>query len=442
MSLLTNVHAENKSERRLSVFIFNLIIFIMSFFILVVYATQPFFKVDAKAELSKENLAQLIKFEDEEIDLTQILPESVELSLTLSVEADVALDVAAKVLNQIIFNFNVDADVSEDVTALIDGNVNLLVDQILPELESIALETAKHVAIQKGKDALLEALKANSADQTQDFEQKLVDAGVTDEYIEEQMDVIIDAISAEDATLDSVANKVAETVHSIVSDKDLGLEEFEAEHEEDLKANIKEKLASFADEQGNIDMEAALAELFNKAITVVTNEEEVAQSAKSNVENNVVLLTEETTEPNGSDASAELKETLRTGILDALGEDVHKKVGEALKLASLILILAMFSWIYLMIKIIVKLFMHDNTVRFKAPIIFGALPGMLWLIPSVAMHFISKNPEVLANPYSLSLEFFASGWLAVLGVLVLIIITAPYAALRKGLKAKKLKKVK
>ena len=73
MSLLTNVHAENKSERRLSVFIFNLIIFIMSFFILVVYATQPFFKLEAKAELSKENLASLIEIDNEEIDVMEIL---------------------------------------------------------------------------------------------------------------------------------------------------------------------------------------------------------------------------------------------------------------------------------------------------------------------------------------------------------------------------------
>ena len=92
-----------------------------------------------------------------------------------------------------------------------------------------------------------------------------------------------------------------------------------------------------------------------------------------------------------------------------------------------------------MIKIIVKLFMKDNTVKFKLPILFGGIPGLLWLVPSIFMHFLKTNSTLMANPYNLDLTFAASGWLAILGALVLIIITAPYSALRKSIRGKKLR---
>ena len=444
MSLLTNVHAENKSERRLSVFIFNLIIFIMSFFILVVYATQPFFKLEAKAELSKENLASLIEIDNEEIDVMEILPESIELSLTLSIEADVALDTAAKVLNQIIFNFNTDVDLTAEVTALIDDNVQLLIDQIIPELEGIVLSTAKHIAVENGKQSLLDALQEANPDSDIDFEQKLEEAGINDEYISEKMDEVIDSFSAENATLDTVAATVVDVVNDIITDlnnsEDESLHLLEGVNEENLTEVIKGKLDTFADEEGNIDIEAALTELFNNAFTLVSDSN--SDSASVATRSGMALLTAKAEETPETEETATLAQTIRNAIMNELGEGIYETTSEVLKAVSMNLIFAMFAWIYLMIKIIVKLFMKNNTVRFKVPILFGATPGLLWLIPSIANHFLSKNPDLLANPYSLSLNFFASGWVAILGAIVLIIISGPYAALRKGLVPKKLKKFK
>ena len=446
MSLITNVHAENRSERRLSVFIFNLIVFIMSFFILVVYATQPFFKVEAKANLSKENLASIIQIENEEIDIKEVLPESIELKLILSLEADVVLDTAAKVLNQFIFNFNMDVDLTQEVTALIDDNVGLLIDQIIPELKSIVLETAKQVAIEKGKETILNALKESNP--SVDYEQKLEDAGITDEYIGEKMEDVIEAVTAENATLDTVAETVVNVVNDIITDMTANnpdLELPEGFDEAALTETIKGQLESFADEDGNIDIEAALAELFNNAITVVSPEG--SESANATTSKGMSMITAKAEEANETETPEteemlDLTTTIRNAIMDLLGETIYDTAAQFLKIASLVLILSMFSWIYIMIKIIVKLFAKNNTVRFRVPILFGAIPGLLWLIPSIVMHFLSKNPELLDDPFPITLKFFASGWVAFLGVLVLIIISGPYAALRKGLEPKKLKKFK
>lgn len=436
MSLLTNVHAENKSERRLSVFIFNLIIFVMSFFILVVYATQPFLKVQAQAELTKEKLVELVDFGNEDVNVAELLSdEGIKLELEIVVPADLMLDTAAKVLNRIIFYFNTDVDLTDVSTALIDENVDLLVDQLLPTLEDLALRAAKQIAATKAKDALLSKLTEGDETKNAEFEEKLENAGIDDAYLEGKMDAITDSLQAEGATPETVADTVIGVMDEILADMqtkedtDLHIDEV---NETELRQQIVESLESFTNkEDGTIDLDGAIAELFNKMLS--GSEEETAQS------NSEVALLSVAVNDEQTDSVSELKLNVRNTILELLGENVHTSVANGLKIASLVLVFSMFTWVYLMIKIIVKMFTKDNTVRFKLPILFGGIPGLLWLVPSVAMHFLSKNPALMANPYNLQLSVASSGWFAILGVVVLLIISAPYGALRKALRGKKLK---
>mgnify|MGYP003305832874 CR=1 FL=1 len=439
MSFLTNVHAENKRERKLSVHIFNFIIFVMSFLIIIVYATQPFFKVRAKAELTKETLAELIQFESEDINVAELLDDGVNLTLEIVVPADVTFATAAKVLNRIIYHFNFDVDVSENVTEIIDGAVDSLVEQLLPTIENIAIKAAKQIAVTKGKDALLDALTQGNAEQTAAFEQKLESAGITDEYLEEKMNTVTDALQTEGATPDSVADTVISVMDSVIADlqtkedTDLHIDNLDTTA---LKQTVVDALEMFTKEDGTIDLDSAIADLFNKVLEGESNE-----SAKANGEGKVVLLStaqEETQE----DSVEELKLNVRNKIMSLLGDDVYEKIGTALKIGSIVLVFSMFTWVYLMVKIIFKAFMKDNTVKFKVPILFGGLPGLLWLIPSVIVHYLSKHPTILAIPYNLKPQFAASGWVAIMGILVLIILCAPYSALRKSLQGKKLRNFK
>ena len=422
MSLLTNVHAENRSERRLSVFIFNLIIFVMSILILVAYATQPFFSVKATAEFTKEQVTEFVKFENEEIDVTALVNEGVALELDIVVPASVVLDTAASVLNRMIFHFDMNADLNDTITALVDDNIDLLIEQLFPTIENIAVNAAKQLAVTKGKDILRSTLSITS----EELENRLADVD-----IDEEIDSIVEAIRAENATTESVAQAVVDAMNDAIGK--LEPTDTPTINTDELRANVIASLATFAKEDGSIDFDEAIANIFNNMFTTVSETVQTEKEATSVA----IPLNEEQ-----ADAVSELKLNLRNKVLSALGEDVHRTVGRILKLSSLLLIFSMATWIYLMIKILVKLFNRDNTVKFKVPILFGGLPGLLWLIPSIALHFISKNPTAVANPYNLDPSFAASGWVAILGVLVLIIISAPYGALRNELRGKKLRKFK
>ena len=438
MSLLMNIHAENKRERKLSVHIFNFIIFVMSFFIVVFYTTQPFFTMRANAELTKENLAEIIQLDNDEINVSELLEDGVNLKLEIVVPVDVIFDVSSKVLNRIIFYFDMNVDISENVTAIIGGAVDSLVDQLLPTIEDVALKAAKQIAVTKGKDAILDALTQGNPEQTEIFEQKLQDAGITDEYLADKMDTVTNALKAEGATPESVADTVIDVMDLVIedlqtkADTDLHIENIDTST---LKQTVVDALEMFTKEDGTIDLDSAIADLFNKVLEGESNE-----SAKANGEGKVVLLStaqEETQE----DSVEELKLNVRNKIMSLI-DSAYGTIELSLKIASLVLVFSMFAWIYLMVKIIFKVFMKDNTVTFKVPVLFGGLPGLLWLIPSVLMHYLSKHPTILTIPYNMKPQFAASGWVALMGVLVLIIICGPYSTLRKSLQGKKLKNFK
>lgn len=437
MSFLTNVHADNKRERKLSVIIFNFIIFIMSFFIIVVYATQPFWQIQAKAELTKENLAELIQFENEDINVSELLEDGVTVELDLIVPADIMFETAAKTLNRLIFHFDANVDVSEHVTTLVNESVDSIVDQLLPTIENVAISAAKQLALTKGKDALLDALTQGDAEQTELFEQKLEAAGIDDAYLAGKMETVTDALQAEGATPESVADTVVSVMDSVIADlqtkadTDLHIDNLDNTA---LKQTVIEALEMFTDEDGTIDLDSAIAELFNKALE--SGSDETASTA------NTATLLSATAEETEDESVEELKVNVRNKILESFDETTYETIGNAMKIASLVLILAIASWLYLMVKIIIKSFMKNKTVKFKAPIIFGGLPGLLWLIPSVLMHYLSKHPTILAIPYNMQLAFAASGWVAFMGIIVLIILCGPYNALRNSFEGKKLRKFK
>ena len=422
MSLLTNVHAENKSERRLSVFIFNLIIFVMSFLILTTYATQPFFKVQASATLTKDMVAEYIPLDDESLDVNALVTEDIDLALELVVPAEIILDTAASVLNRIIFYFDTQVDLNDVTVELIDKNIDALVDQLLPTVENLAVNTAKQLVVSKGKDILRSTLGIDN----EELENRLADVD-----LDAAVDNIVTALKADDATTESVAQAVVDAMNDIMGD--LEPTDTPSIDTDTLKANVIASLEPYAKEDGSINFNEAIANIFNNMITSV---DETAQA-----ESEVVLLADSLNEEQ-TDEVAELKINIRNMVLGVLGEDVHKTIGDVLKLLSIVLVLSMATWVYLMVKIVAKLFKKDNSVKFRVPILFGGLPGLLWLVPSVIVHFISKNPSAAANPYNLTPSFAASGWLAIMGIVVLIVISAPYSALRNDLKVKKLRKFK
>ena len=131
------------------------------------------------------------------------------------------------------------------------------------------------------------------------------------EDYDKKMDEVIDSFSAENATLDTVAATVVDVVNDIITDlnnsEDESLHLLEGVNEEILTEAIKGKLDTFADEEGNIDIEAALTELFNNAFTVVSDSN--SDSASVATRSGMALLTAKAEETPETEETATLAQT-------------------------------------------------------------------------------------------------------------------------------------
>lgn len=91
-----------------------------------------------------------------------------------------------------------------------------------------------------------------------------------EEYINQKTDALLDAIYAENATVDGVSQKAVETVEEVFEKLDeSGVAEFQGaalteENKEEIKNSIAEALSVIADENGNIDADDLAANLFWK----------------------------------------------------------------------------------------------------------------------------------------------------------------------------------
>lgn len=113
-----------------------------------------------------------------------------------------------------------DADAKASVNRVLEGNVDSLVDQLVPALNGIAEKFVRSAAKRGVKDAVTEQvknfLKQNDPDVTDERVAALLEkAGFTDAYIAEQTDKIFDAVYEDGATVDSVSQKAADTVEEV-----------------------------------------------------------------------------------------------------------------------------------------------------------------------------------------------------------------------------------
>lgn len=146
----------------------------------------------------------------------------------------------------------------------------------------------------------------------------------------------------------------------------------------------------------------------------------------------------------------EFTEALKTSFSTLLPKELNDTLGETLKFFSALLLISTASWIYLMLKIICKFFMRNNAVKLKAPIIFGAIPGLLWttpkflallasLIPDATLARIIPQATINLFTNTLSVSIFACGWFAFIAMLALVLFAIPYSASRKRLERRKLR---
>ncbi len=434
----------SKSGSRFTVFLFNILIALLSIAAVAALFFAPLWKIDVKYVMQKEVLEKILPEEAKEVDLDEIVGDGIPLSLTISVQTK---DTIRSALGK---------DARQSVTDLIENNVDKVVDELSPTFDEIAEKIVRSTAKTAVRDAVNEQVKnflqnAGSEATDERVSELLNQAGVDEEYINQKTDALLDAIYAENATVDGVSQKAVETVEEVFEKLDeSGVAEFQGaalteENKEEIKNSIAEALSVIADENGNIDADDLAANLILEMLRSSEDESEPAVAAMD-------FTTQET--DSGSveeDATEQLKAEVKQMIMEKLTDETLDTIVLALRIVFGVLCFTAFTWAWLIVKMLFKAFSRNPAIKLKLPIWLGWLPFLaLVLLPMGAMLLVKAQPSFLVNLLgaemmeslstffaSASLSFSSAAWVAFAAAVVLIILSIPYGIFRRSLKRAK-----
>ena len=431
----------SKSGSRFTVFLFNILIALLSVAAVAALFFAPLWEIDVKYVMQKEVLEKILPEEAKEVDLDEIVGDGIPLSLTVSVQTKDTIRSA------------VGKDARQSVTELIENNVDKVVDELAPTFDEIAEKIVRSTAKSTVRDAVNEQVKnflqnAGSEATDERVSELLNQAGVDEEYINQKTDALLDAIYAENATVDGVSQKAVETVEEVFEKLDKsGVAEFQGaalteENKEEIKNSIAEALSVIADENGNIDADDLAANLILEMLRSSEDESEPAVAAMD-------FTTQET--DSGSveeDATEQLKAEVKQMIMEKLTDETLDGIVLALRIVFGVLCFTAFTWAWLIVKMLFKAFSRNPAIKLKLPIWLGWLPFLaLVLLPMGAMLLVKAQPSFLDNlngremmeslstffAYA-SLSFSSAAWVAFAAAVVLIILSIPYGIFRRSLK--------
>lgn len=434
----------SKSGSRFTVFLFNILIALLSVAAVAALFFAPLWEIDVKYVMQKEVLEKILPEEAKEVDLDEIVGDGIPLSLTVSVQTK---DTIRSALGK---------DAKQSVTELIENNVDKVVDELAPTFDEIAEKIVRSTAKSTVRDAVNEQVKnflqnAGSEATDERVSELLNQAGVDEEYINQKTDALLDAIYAENATVDGVSQKAVETVEEVFEKLDKsGVAEFQGaalteENKEEIKNSIAEALSVIADENGNIDADDLAANLILEMLRSSEDESEPAVAAMD-------FTTQET--DSGSveeDATEQLKAEVKQMIMEKLTDETLDTIVLALRIVFGVLCFTAFTWAWLIVKMLFKAFSRNPAIKLKLPIWLGWLPFLaLVLLPMGAMLLVKAQPSFLVNLLgaemmeslstffaSASLSFSSATWVAFAAAVALIILSIPYGIFRRRLKRAK-----
>ena len=223
--------------------------------------------------------------------------------------------------------------------------------------------------------------------------------GVTEEYLNEKIDGLVDTLYEEGTTTDSAADAIINVVETTLTDmKNNGGENFEMSEtaKEELKENIKEILSEFADEDGNLNLNDLTASLLLGLLnsdSAEAGEDTQPVAMRTSAVMGVADTTDEETE-----LSAELKTKLTNLLMEALDDDVLAAIAKGVQIVSYVILFCIFTWAYLIVKIILKLGAKNNAIKLKLPLWFGSLPcWALYIIPTMTFDMLLSPTGPLAS---------------------------------------------
>ena len=440
----------SETKRTVPTLIFNVLFAIVCAAAIVMYFISPVWRIDVKANISNEMMHELTGGEID--DLNEALGED-----GTDVSLSIALDSMA------VAQCLVQWDAAAMVDDILDRNLDSLATQLVAVIEPIAKNTIKTQASSAVKTEIKNAVKDYlSSPENEVTEERvnelLTEAGVTDTYIEEKTDAIIDRLYTNGSSVDGVVDEVMTTVDEVYTDLTASnVEEFQdialtEESRESIRNAVADIVTDYADENGYINPEEIVNRLVIEALQSMSgesSEEEGAGTAALTAASYAAASEAQqpadpsAQQPAGSSGS---NEQLKTELKNYLSEQLLEgPAAPAVFLPfvmlglGILLAISLLSWVYLLLKILCKTFMKNKYVKVKMPIILGwFLFLFLMLLPNLALTYIPTMlagvlPAEILSVFTMltGTAFFSSAVYAAIAAAVLVVLCIPYRIICK-----------
>lgn len=440
----------SETKRTVPTLIFNVLFAIVCAAAIVMYFISPVWRIDVKANISNEMMHELTGGEID--DLNEALGED-----GTDVSLSIALDSMA--VAQCLMQWDAAAMVDD----ILDRNLDSLATQLVAVIEPIAKNTIKTQASSAVKTEIKNAVKDYlSSPENEVTEERvnelLTEAGVTDTYIEEKTDAIIDRLYTNGSSVDGVVDEVMTTVDEVYTDLTASnVEEFQdialtEESRESIRNAVADIVTDYADENGYINPEEIVNRLVIEALQSMSgesSEEEGAGTAALTAAS--YAAASEAQQPSDPSAqqpagSSGSNEQLKTELKNYLSEQLLEgPAAPAVFLPfvmlglGILLAISLLSWVYLLLKILCKTFMKNKYVKVKMPIILGwFLFLFLMLLPNLALTYIPTMlagvlPAEILSVFTMltGTTFFSSAMYAAIAAAVLVVLCIPYRIICK-----------
>ena len=375
-------------------YVYNLIILLIAIASIVSLFLGTFWKADFSVtpdeKIMKDAFKDILAENNiSEKDFEKIIRDN-------PITANIGFSLEPKTLINSLIEKDGKAMVEGFITEQVDGIVDTL-RPTLKQLAKLAANTVVEAQIKSYKKSLMESNGLTE----EEIDAKFESVGINDSYVKTKTEELVDTVFVDNATPDTVANKVIDMVDEIVEKiksneeiaAELGDVEFTEADKAEAKEEIKKVLADFTDKNGNINFEAALAKLLRESMN--KNGENNENGESENAKKAASILT-----ANDEEKEEDLATTVKDLIMSYVDDGTIDVLVIVLKVMAGILLAVAASWAYLIIKLIVRLFTRNQkTVGLAVPRAFGWIPFTILVILPWSISMVLKSETLMTKIY-------------------------------------------
>ncbi len=413
-------------------FIFNVIITAICLASVLAYFVLPLWKVNVSCTLTSEMFRSITGESGENEELMKEIADELEKK-----PIDAAFDITLKTKT---FLASFASDGEKLVAEMVDYNAETLTNQLSGTVKEVSKAAVRATA----KNSLKETLKDGSAE----YQWK------DEETVNAELDKLTDALMKDDATVSSVSDAAADAIANVYK-SETGNDIPEADKQA-AKAEMEKMLKEVADENGNIDADKLITDMLAQMLSGNSGsgnnengdgngtgaDKETAAATFTAAKTSALFIGtgEGSCETAGSGGSSGEttgggEEDSMQALKDSLTQAINEKIGGqmntfllVMKITGGVILFTLFTWAYIVLKILCKAATANPVVKLKLPIWLGWLPFLiLYAVPTGVVGLAgSASAETAAMLAGMNFSFFTCGVVSALAALALIIAWVPY----------------